>query len=492
MDRLKWFYGLCLTAFLILAGRLAWLQLIKGKQYRLLADENRIKLERVQADRGIIYDRNQRVLARNTPDGREYPVGEAAAHVVGFVGKLNEIEWQECRQNPDCIYQLDDWLGKMGLEKLLDNKLRGQAGGILSETDAAGQTVRQIATYAPVAGENITITLDSQLQVVIQQLLESQKGAVVVSLPKTGEIIALVSSPGFDPNHPDRPGEMFNRATSGLYPPGSVFKLVPALAALEENKINAETLIEDTGEIKVGEYRYGNWYFDQYGQTEGQLNIVTAIKRSNDIFFYRLGEWLGARQLAAWARLFGLGQASGIELAGEAAGLVPDPDWKQAVKHESWFLGNTYHFAIGQGDLLVTPLQINVVTNIVAADGRLCQPYLLADSQPECRDLNFDQANLDLVKQGMKEVCQPGGTAFPFFDFQVDGQVIEVAGKTGTAQFGHPDDKTHAWFTAFAPAANPEISVTVLLEAAGEGSWEAAPIAKEIFTWWFKNGNIEL
>ncbi|MBU0619082.1 hypothetical protein KKD62_02480 [Patescibacteria group bacterium] len=491
MARLKWFYGLLITVFLILAARLIWLQLIKGQKYRLLADENRIKLEYVRADRGVIYDRYQRVLVRNAPDGREYPLGEALAHIIGFMGKLSEADWQVCQQQrqrgESCVYQLDDWLGKMGLEKTLDQQLRGQPGGILSETDAEGKVVRQISASEPIAGENIELTLDSQLQVEIQRLLGSQKGAVVVSLPTTGEILALNSSPSFQPQHPDQPGEMFNRAISGLYPPGSVFKLIPALAALEEKKITAKTLIEDTGEIIVGEYRYGNWYFNQYGQTEGELDLVGAIRRSNDIFFYRLGEWLGARKLASWARLFGLGQTTGLELSGEAAGLVPDPDWKKKVKQEAWFLGNTYHMAIGQGDLLVTPLQINVLTNTVAADGQLCRPYLLQSSQPDCHDLKLNQENLDLVKQGMKEVCQPGGTAFPFFEFQVDGQVIEIAGKTGTAEFGHPEDKTHAWFTGFAPIDQPKISITVLLEAAGEGSREAAPLAKEILEWWFKN-----
>lgn len=486
MRRDKFFYTIFVISFVILLSRLFYLQIVKGAYYRDLSDNNRIKLEKVPADRGVIYDRASRLLARNTPEGRAYPFGESLAQVVGFIGKIDEQDWQKCLGLVNCHLDYNDYTGKLGIEKRFDKILSGQSGGILYETNSQGEKIHQISLIPPSAGQDIYLNLDAQLQQKALDILADRQGAVVISQPETGEILALVSSPSFDPAHPEQPGAtMFNRAISGVYPPGSVFKIVTSAAGLQEGKITANTLIEDTGEIKIGEYRYGNWYFDQYGRTEGEINIVKALQRSNDIFFYKVGEWLGARHLANWARLFGLGQPTGIDLAGEAGGLVPDPDWKQEYKGERWFLGNTYHYAIGQGDLLVTPLQVNLMTNVIASHGFWCQPFLQAGKKPDCQDLKLNQETLDLITQGMIEVCQEGGTAFPFFNFTVNGQPVIVAGKTGTAQFGHPEDKTHAWFTGFLPDQN--FSVTVLLEAAGEGSYKAAPVAKDLIDYYLKN-----
>ena len=310
---------------------------------------------------------------------------------------------------------------------------------------------------------------------------------VVVSDVGTGEILALVSSPSFDPGRPaefvDRPEKpFFNRAVGGEYPPGSVFKLVTAVAGLEEGKVTETTQIEDTGEIRVGEFRYSNWYFDQYGRKEGALNLVGGLRRSNDIFFYRVGEAVGPEKLAEWARRLGLGKATGWELGGEGAGLVPDPAWKEKFKGERWWLGNTYHMAIGQGDVAVTPLQVNMLTGVVGT-GRLCRPEIIFNFQFSifnCEDLGISEKTLELVRQGMTEACLPGGTAFPLFGWEP-----QVACKTGTAQHGGKETLPHAWFTVLAPADKPEIALTVLVEAAGEGSYEAAPVAKEILEYWF-------
>jgi penicillin-binding protein 2 len=280
---------------------------------------------------------------------------------------------------------------------------------------------------------------------------------------------------------PQKP--FFNRVLGGAYPPGSTFKIVTATAGLEEGKINAETLWNDTGEIRVGEYSYKNWYFTQYGRTEGEINVVGALKRSTDTFFYKVGEWVGPTSLSAWAKAFGLGQKTQIDLPGEVEGLVPSPEWKEE-KGDRWFLGNTYHFAIGQGDLLATPLQINFLTNVMASGGQLCRPQVLKneDQKESCRDLKLKKETLSLVEEGMKEVCSSGGTAFPFFEF-----LPQVACKTGTAEFGDPEDKTHAWFTSFAPFENPELSLTVLIEKGGEGSEVAAPVAKKIMEAYFRD-----
>ena len=481
---------LVLTVAAVFLARLVLLQLVEGSYYRKLADENRVKLTIQPADRGVIYDRHGEALARNAPLGREYVLGADAAHVLGYVSTVSEEQWQACREKTDCDYWYGETVGQLGLEAYYDDKLRGTAGSVITETDAGGSVIREIGRSIPIAGESITTTLDLGLQRKAYELLKNQKGALIASIPQTGEILALVSSPAFDPgkvalslNHPDLP--LFDRAIGGSYPPGSVFKIVTATAALEEDKINADTLIEDTGELRVGAFRYGNWYFDQYGRKEGMLNLVRAIARSNDIFFYQLGERLGIKHLSDWAKYFGVGKITGIDLAGEGAGLMPDEEWKLNYFKERWFLGDTYISAIGQGNILMTPLQVNQMLNVVAADGVWCRPHLIKDTPPDCLKLNIDDKNLSLVKEGLKQVTETGGTAYPFFNFAVNGKTISVAGKTGTAEFGDPDDKTHAWFTVMAPFDEPQISVTVLLEAAGEGSEKASPVAKDLLTYWF-------
>lgn len=472
----RWRWLLTLTWCGLLA-RLVSVQLVNHHYFKALAEENRIRLVSVPADRGVIFDRAGRVLARNSPDGREYRLGPAAAAVLGYVAADGETI-----------------AGRDGLERQYDRRLGGRAGQVLLEVDAGGNPVRELGRSQPVAGDNLTTTLDAGLQQRAFALLSGRRGAVVVSDAASGGILALVSSPGFMPdrvarylNDPDLP--LFNRALGGVYPPGSTFKLVTAAAGLEEKVIDGETQIEDTGVVTIGDYRYANWYFTQYGRTEGRLNLTGAIKRSNDIFFYRLGEQLGIRRLADWAREFGLGRPTGIDLPGEAAGLVPDPEWKQAVKKESWFLGDTLIAAIGQGDILTTPLQVNAMTGVIAAGGSWCRPHLAGEA--DCRPAAVSAGTVARITAGMVEAARPGGTAWPFFNFQVNGRLLAVAGKTGTAEFGDPQERTHAWFTAFAPAGAPDfagkpgIVVTVLLEGAGEGSAEAAPIAKAIMEDWF-------
>jgi len=312
--------------------------------------------------------------------------------------------------------------------------------------------------------------------------------------------LILYSSFSFDPNlfiksdssevlriiNDETKRPLFNRAISGIYPPGSTFKIVTAVAGLEEGKITPQTLIADTGIITVGAYKYTNWYFTQYGKTEGEINLEKAIGRSTDTFFYKLGEMVGAEKLIEWARRFGLDKSFGLDLPGEAAGFIGTPEWKEKVKKESWFLGNTYHLAIGQGDLALTPLGVNLMTAAIANGGKVCVPRILRIGEKntfykeECRDLGIKRETLETVKRGMVKACASGGTGWPFFDFKP-----EVACKTGTAETG--DGKTtHAWFTVFAPVENPEIVLTVLVEKGGEGSGVAAPIAKEILKKYFE------
>lgn len=543
--------GLCLAGLIV---RIFWLQVVHGEKNRVLSEENRILARSVQAPRGVIYDRQGVILAQNVPEyqklrdecidkeliykstgedsaedcpayheisredalkleaegnsdwvrtlvGRSYCHGPEAAHLVGYVGEADREDLQE---NPE--YLLGDLVGKYGIESYYEDLLHGKAGAELVEINANGQVEREVASIEPISGKDISLSVDMRLQKKAFELMGENEGALVALDPNNGEILTMVSVPSFDPNdvvssleREDQP--FFNRAIGGLYPPGSVFKIVTAAAALEEGKIDEYTQFEDTGEIRIGDYRYGNWYFDQYGRTEGLINIVDAIKRSNDIFFYKAGEALGATNLSNWAKAFGLGRKTNIDLFGEAEGVVPSPLWKERYKGERWFLGNTYHFAIGQSDLTATPLQIALMTGAEATN-KICRPRILLSetelvpllsplaNEGNCESLDLSEKTRGLVRQGMTAACSSGGTAFPFFDFSVgrEGvrQRMEVACKTGTSEFGDPEDRTHAWFTVFAPIEKPEIVVTVLLEKAGEGSYEAAPVAKEFLEYYFE------
>lgn len=522
------FYGLLIISFLLLIGRLLELQLFLGARYRALAEENRIKKEVVPAPRGVIYDRNNEPLVRNKPvyrlkekDKEEYKIisreealrievagGEEAtrlrmdigrdylysrflAHVLGYLGEATKEEVEDRK------WQSGDLVGRTGIEEEYEEILRGQDGGEIYEVDTSGNRIREMGQVEPLSGRDLHLSIDTQLSKVAFQALktfvaeetepvENRRGAVVVTNAKTGQVLVLVSFPSYNPNQitpenlVDEEKPMFNRAISGLYPPGSTFKIVTVVAGLEEERIDRWTIYEDVGEIRIGEYVYRNWYYIQYGRTEGEINLVWAIKRSTDTFFYKIGEWVGVNKLGEWGRAFGLGQKSNIDLPGEAMGLVPTPKWKEETLGEKWFLGNTYHLAIGQADLLTTPLQVNMVTSVIANDGRLCLPQVKKQEKKKCQDLKLKSETLKLVREGMKEACSTGGTAFPFFDFSP-----RVACKTGTAQFGDPEERTHAWLTAFAPIDNPEIVVTVLVEAGGEGSRVAAPIVKEVMEAWF-------
>ena len=521
--------GLVLS-FLVLFLRLLSLQVMAGAELAQRAEQNRLKILALPAPRGVIYDRHDQVLARNTPQGREYPLGAAAAHIVGYLGEATQDELETF------TVSLGATLGKMGVEREEDKLLRGIDGGIIVETAANGQAIRELSRKEAIPGQDLHLFLDSRLQKTASEILNHQPGAIVVTTPK-GEVLALASSPAFDPNiFSDRKGDkedqinqaltdedqpLFDRAIGGQYPPGSVFKIVTATAGLETQVISANEEIEDTGEIRVGRFRYGNWYFDQYGKKEGMVNLRKAFQRSNDIYFYKVGEKLGITKLAAWAKAFGLGEISGIPLSGEASGLVPDSQWKEKTKGESWYLGDTYITAIGQGDLQATPLQVNQMTAVIANGGQKCRPKIVNDGlSPKCQDLPISAANIAAVKEGMKQACEPGGTGWPLFEFKIkdqkskikidemnyfkdasdsarqnssgnlDGQAevvrIPVACKTGTSEFGDPKGRTHAWFTVFAPVNQPQIVVTVLLEAAGQGSDQAAPLAKEILKTWFE------
>lgn len=599
-DTLPWWAGagralmfvtiLC-VGFFILFWRLFDLSVVHGREYRKLSDTNRTRGLTRHAPRGILRDRTGKPLVTNTPQYRlmkpcvsegaaecisflsqeegdllvrmgslpagqfvevdyvrRYPFDAALAHVVGYTGELSaeELASEYYRSRN---YGLGDRVGRMGAEEVFNERLRGRDGRELVETDASGKILRTLGRYEEIPGEDITLSLDALLSKAAADAFPAgEKGAVIVTKPSTGEVLAMYSSPGFSPdafstgisqsaytslmNNPDLP--MFNRVIGGVYPPGSTFKLVTSIAGLEEGAFTETTTVEDTGVVTIGPYSFPNWYFLQYGKTEGNVNVVKALQRSNDIFFYKAGEWIGITKLVTWAHKVGIGKPTGIELSGEVGGLMPDPEWKKkrfdteadkAAHNDEWYLGDTYHISIGQGYLLTTPIAVNIWTNVVANGGKLCRPTLRKISTgyrqgTDCRDLGIRKDTIKTVTEGMEQACATGGTGWPLFDFAVKkagmGSAdmpessssaatkiqVPVACKTGTAEFGDLKNRTHAWFTAFAPIpeqfipdevkvgenyidGNPEISVTVLVEGAGEGSTVAAPIARKIFEEWF-------
>jgi len=432
---------------------------------------------------------------------RVYPFGAVASHLIGFVSEVNkeEIEGSIKEGIP---YQIGDFIGKEGVEAAAENILRGFNGYDLIKVDAAGKKIGALLTTKARSGKNVTLSVDARLQKAMYDALNravkksGSPGAAVAMNPKTGEVLGLLSLPSYNNNlfasgisqtqytsilkNADRP--LVDRVIGAAYPPGSTFKMVTAAAALQTGKISPGTKIEDVGVIKLGDIEFKNWYFNQYGRKEGFLDIVGAIKRSNDTFFFRVAQRLGEDILISFSKDFGLGKKSGIEIPGEVAGLVPDGVWKQKTIGEVWYPGDTLNMSIGQGYLLTTPIQMASVTATIANGGKVIRPTIFKTETPKVVNSNVAQDDyINLIKEGMKQAAEPGGTAFPFFGFK-----IPIGGKTGTAEIGEHVEP-HAWFTAFAPYDNPEIVVTVVLENAGEGSREAAPVVKEILSWYFTN-----
>jgi penicillin-binding protein 2 len=412
---------------------------------------------------------------------------------LGFLGEVKEDEVGLLRPNGG-RFDVGDLIGRSGVEEAWDERLRGMDGGRLVEVDNTGEQVRELGMKLPVAGQEVKLALDMELQQVADEAMGKHVGAVVASNPKTGGVLVMVSKPGFDPNtiydeyanlisQDGRP--LVNRAIGGIYPPGSTFKMVTTVAALESGKLPLAYTYQDTGVVSVGTYRYTNWFFTQSGGVEGVIGFRKAIARSTDTFFYKVGEETGVMEIAKWAQEFGLGHKTGVEIAGEVEGLVPDPDWKKAVKKEAWFLGDTFIMSIGQGDLLTTPAQVNRMTNVIASRGQKCSLSLIEMERP-CEAMMVDEKIWDVVQRGMLDACSTGGTAYPFFDWNQKFEQ-KVACKTGTAEYLMKDGKTgtHAWLTAYAPADAPTISVTVLIEAGGEGSRTAAPVVRKVLARYF-------
>ncbi len=424
---------------------------------------------------------------------RRYPFNEAAAHIVGYTGPVTAED-----VNQDAQILPTDSIGKSGLERTYERQLRGKFGVASTEVNAAGRPQADLGKQDPQSGHDLRVTLDIQLQQFIYGLFadKNQAGAAIVLDARTGGILALVSYPSFDPNAFSQPGlrsetkhiftdtmkPLFNRPLAGTYPSGSVIKPFLAAGALQEGIITEQTTVLSTGGLQIGPWHFADWKAGGHGITD----VKKAIAESVNTFFYTITggfgnqPGLGVIKANAYLRDFGWGEATGIDLPTEAKGFLPTPDWKTKVKGEQWYIGDTYHLGIGQGDVLVTPLQISAATAALANRSYLPTPHLL-DGPTKKHFLAFSSNNIDIVRAGMRQAVTQGSAR------ALNDLAIPIAGKTGTAQIGG-NDKTHAWFTSFGPYDNPAIVVTVLLEQGGEGDKDAAPLAKEIWQWWVAHG----
>lgn len=479
-----------------------------------------VEINPVQIERELLLGKTTIILARNltkeqiipveanislfpglsvlvTPQ-RDYLYKDIFAHLIGYIGfgggNVAEVE------------------GKDGVEKRYDYVLAGVSGSKTVQVDSAGQELAVLSEKRSMPGTEISLYADLGLQKKAYELLEEKvrkgeadAGAVVAQNPQTGGVLALVSYPSFNPNKisggltqkeyaeilEGSNFPFFNRAVSAVYPPGSLFKMIMAPAVLEE-KIAAESFsIFDPGFIQVGSFIYRNWNPSGHGQ----VDLRRALQVSNDTYFYTMGggygsvKGLGIENISKWAKKFGLGEKTGIDIPGEVAGYVPDGTGRK------WYLGDTYITSIGQGDLLTTPLQMNTVASYFANTAKILRPQVLksiSDSkEKEAGTLAEEIASrhtVQVVREGLKLAVEPGGTGYPLFDFPVRHPGIELAGKTGTSEYDNPTrEKTHAWFTVFGPYDKAEIVLTVLLEGGGSGADDAAPIAKELLDYWFSD-----
>jgi len=447
---------------------------------------------------------------------RNYVSPEEYSHILGYASSVSAEDLTS-----DSWYTPNSKIGIAGIEKSYETYLRGEKGILKKFEFSNSKTGNTEYITQKKDGYSLYTSLDPELQRVsyesLKQVIEDSNaigGAVVVQKVMTGEILSLVSLPSYDNNSfskgistseytkylEDKGLPLTNRAISSNYPPGSTFKLIVAYAGLIEGSLTVNDFITDVGVISVGNFNYKTWKAGGHGI----INVVGAIKESSDTFFYILGgghsnypqiKPLGAWNIYKYAKLFGLGERTDVDLPNEVSGFVPNPDWKQQELLEPWYIGNTYHMSIGQGFVSATPIQTSIATCAIANGGFLYKPHIVSKVVDEAsgetiftnqvsvlNSTRFDSDALLVLKEGMVEASSPGGTAYPLFNFP-----IKIAGKTGTSEFGDNENKkTHAWFTAFAPADKPEIAVTVFVEEGGGGADISVPVAKKIFESYFK------
>jgi len=436
---------------------------------------------------------------------RYYGEGNIFSHVLGYTGRVSQAD---IKKNPD--YLLTDIIGKNGIEFYYEKYLKGKHGVTLMETRAEGGKGKALGTIEAIPGNNLTLFIDKELQEKLTEAMRVtlasiglNKAAAVAIDPKSGGVLAMQSFPGFDSNvfgsrlsmedyeniFENKSQPLFNRAISGVYPPGSTIKPFIGVAALQEKIVDDKTTVNDTGVIVVGGQEFKGW------MPLGVVDIYRAISMSSNIFFYTVGggygniQGLGPIKIGEYLKKFGFGFLTKIDYPGEADGFIPTPQWKKETRKENWFIGDTYNISIGQGDMQVSPLQLTAAVAAIANGGTLLKPRIVKavtdingdvveSLNPEILSKNFVDANaLSIIRNAMHEnVLSGSGRAL--------GQIRGSAGgKTGTAQTGIGNN-THAWFTAFAPYDDPKIAITVLIENGGEGSSVAVPIVRDVLEWY--------
>lgn len=566
---------LTVVFFLIIIVRLWQLQLLQGDEYRKLSEENRLRIIRVAAPRGIIFDRNGIPLVKNTPyffasmnsgnlnnvdipalaellktdvaslaekikgrsrlnpyesirlkEGlspkeiavieakrsdfpglsvevdfsRDYLFGTVGAHLIGYLGKPNEAQYGSGNFKD---VPANAFIGQWGIERLYDNQLRGTAGEKVIEMDALGRELRLIKEKRPIRGDDVALAVDIRLQKEAEDAFGDRAGALVAMKPGSGEILAFVSKPSFDPNlfargikarqweelNQNKKLPLINRAVQSQYPPGSTFKIVTAIAALEEGLVVPDTKVSCSGGITYGKWHFGCW---QKGG-HGTLSLHRALVESCDVYFYEAGKKVGIDKIASYAREMGIGSESGLQIAKERSGVMPDTRWKLEKKKQPWYLGETFNASIGQGYVATTPFQMAQVTSIVADDGRIFRPSFLKleNSPAPVRKMNVRHETFDEIRKSLFGVVnENGGTGWA-----ARSSMTSICGKTGTAQVvGSKKDslrgamyRDHAWFVAFAPYEAPEIALSVMVEHGGHGGDAAAPIAKRAIETYMKS-----
>lgn len=419
---------------------------------------------------------------------RKYTDGNRAANILGYLGLINSSEFEKLRHYG---YQMNDLVGRDGIEKYYDNYLRGVHGGKQVEVDHLGREIATLGYKEPIPGRDVHLTIDTALQKFCHELLKDRQGAIIAVKPVTGAVLAMVSAPSYDPEiftDSKRSGEisalldekkypLLNRGISGTYPPGSIFKLVIAAGALETRKATSETAATCTGILKLGKAAFHCWRENGHGEQK----MIEAIKNSCNVYFYRLGLLLGVDDIAAYAQKFGFGEYSGIDLPGEVKGIAPTRKWKKNRFNARWYRGETVNYAIGQGYLSITPIQITRMISVFANGGYLVKPHLIKQignvdiSGHDRIDLYISRGTMKTVREGLKKcVNDRTGTGM-----KARLSKVIVAGKTGTAQTSRGE--SHGWFGGFAPFDNAKLVVMVFDEYGGKGGYYAAETAGKVF-----------
>lgn len=478
----------------------------------------------IDRDRALAFDAGGtlRGISIEVNTVRDYLDGGSLGSLLGYTGRISAEEYAADKTNQ---YQATDYIGKNGLERAYESILRGSNGSEQTEVDVQQRPVKVLASKPSVAGNNMTLTIDKAAQSKLVEAIQKQmtaagagRAAGVVLQPKTGQILAMASLPGYDNNlfakgissknyqsllnNPNQP--LFNKAFQGAFPVGSIIKPLVATGALTDGIITPTTTVEDTGSLKIANqydpnivYTYRSW---EPGGL-GMVNVSRAIALSSDVFFYTVGggfgpiKGLGSSGLAKWYNKFGLGRPTGVDLPNEASGLVPTPQSKKQATNESWTVGDSYNISVGQGDLLASPLQMAAATAAVANGGTLYRPYLVSKISTEDGALVeaikpkvvtskiASDTVLNTVRQAMRQVVT-SGTACCKIEQEVP---VAVAGKTGTAETDPTNNKKpNSWFTSFAPYDDPQIVTVILIENAGEGAQYAAPATRDFLTWYFR------